>query len=99
MSCQFGGKENNIVVVFDKTILFIVQIPSHQICFKLRMIMEFEVENLQSAKVEVYDYSRKGNTKKKPKIFKLILILKLRVGMLIFFLYLITRDINCRVRN
>lgn len=38
---------------------YMEKIPQEEVCIKLRMIMEFEVENLQSAKIEVYDYSKK----------------------------------------
>ncbi|XP_063409247.1 venom factor-like [Mytilus trossulus] len=55
--------EEDFIDSFDvskRAITFYLQkIPQEEICFKLRMIMDFEVENLQSAKVEVYDYSKK----------------------------------------
>lgn len=38
---------------------YMEKIPQKEVCFKLRMLMDFEVENLQSAKIEVYDYSKK----------------------------------------
>ncbi|XP_062614828.1 complement C3-like [Saccostrea cucullata] len=52
-----SGVADNYEVSKRSVTLYLDNIPSlDDLCFQFRMVREFDVENLQSAKIEIYDY-------------------------------------------